>query len=92
MLAGFGWFVDITGLDDATWAGLTPHLDSHPGRMDRARDVAKRAAQANPSLDTMEILNQLVRGAAKSGNNTPYSPRPPRQSLAPSIVDRIQGV
>jgi hypothetical protein len=33
--------------------------------MDRARDVAKRAAQANPSLDTMEILNQLVRGGGE---------------------------
>jgi hypothetical protein len=30
--------------------------------MDRAREVAERAARANPSPDTLEILNQLVRG------------------------------
>jgi hypothetical protein len=67
ILAGFGWFVDITVLDDATWADLTRRsLTLTHGRIDRAREVAERAAaRANQSLDTMEILNQLVRAGGE---------------------------
>ena len=63
MLAGFGWFVDMTVLDDATWADLMRRtLTVTHGRIDRARDVAERAGRISPSPDTLETLNQLVRG------------------------------
>jgi hypothetical protein len=63
MVAGFGWFVDITVLDDVTWADLMRRtLTVTHGRIDRARDVAEHAARIPPSPDTLETLNQLVRG------------------------------
>jgi hypothetical protein len=63
MAAGFGWYADISALDDATWSHLTRRtLILTRGRIDRAREVAERASRADPSPDTLEILNQLVRG------------------------------
>jgi hypothetical protein len=60
---GFGWYADISALADATWSHLTRRtLTLTRGRIDQARKVAERAARANPSPDTLEILNQLVRG------------------------------
>jgi hypothetical protein len=62
MATGFGWYADITALDDATWSHLTRRtLTLTHGRMDRARDIAERATRADPTPDTLEILNQLVR-------------------------------
>ena len=63
MATGFGWYADISALDDATWSHLTRRtLTLTHGWIDRARKVAERASRANPSPDTLEILNQLVRG------------------------------
>jgi hypothetical protein len=63
MLTGFGSYADITVLDDVTWADLTRRtLALTHGRTDRARDVAERAAEVAPSPDTLEVLNQLIRG------------------------------
>jgi hypothetical protein len=63
MAAGFGWYANISALDDATWSHLTRRtLTLTHGRIDRARRVAERASGATPSPDTLEILNQLVRG------------------------------
>jgi hypothetical protein len=65
-LAGFGWYADITILDDATWSDLTRRtLSLTHGAIDRARDVAGRAAHVTPSPDTLEILNQLIRGGGE---------------------------
>ena len=62
-LAGFGWYVEISSLDDATWARLTRQtLSITRGRIDWARRVADRAARPQPTSDTLEILNQLLRG------------------------------
>jgi hypothetical protein len=65
-LAGFGWYADITILDDATWSDLTRRtLSLTHGAIDRARDVAGRADHVTPSPDTLEILNQLIRGGGE---------------------------
>jgi hypothetical protein len=62
-LAGFGWYAEISSLDDATWARLTRQtLSITRGRIDWARRVADRAAHPQPTSDTLEILNQLLRG------------------------------
>ena len=67
MLPGFGWYAKITGLDDATWADLTRRtVTVTHGRIDGVRDVAERAARTSPSADTLETLNQLVRGGDES--------------------------
>lgn len=61
-LAGFGWYAEISALDDATWAQLTRQtLNITRGRIDWARHVACRAARPQPTPDTLEILNQLLR-------------------------------
>ena len=62
-LAGFGWYAEISALDDTTWARLTRQtLTITRGRIDWARHVADRAARPQPTPDTLEILNQLLRG------------------------------
>jgi hypothetical protein len=62
-LAGFGWYAEISALDDITWARLTRQtLTITRGRIDWARNVAGRAARPRPTPDTLEILNQLLRG------------------------------
>lgn len=62
-LAGFGWYAEISALDDITWARLTRQtLSITRGRIDWARHVADRAARSQPTPDTLEILNQLLRG------------------------------
>jgi len=62
-LAGFGWYAEISALDDITWARLTRQtLTITRGRIDWARNVAGRAARPRPTSDTLEILNQLLRG------------------------------
>ena len=62
-LAGFGWYAEISALDDITWARLTRQtLTITRGRIDWARNVAGRAARPQPTPDTLEILNQLLRG------------------------------
>jgi hypothetical protein len=62
-LAGFGWYAEISALDDITWARLTRQtLNITRGRIDWARHVADRAARPQPTPDTLEILNQLLRG------------------------------
>jgi hypothetical protein len=62
-LAGFGWYAEISSLEDATWARLTRQtLNITRGRIDSARRVADRAARPQPTPDTLEILNQLLRG------------------------------
>jgi hypothetical protein len=66
-LAGFGWYAEIPALDDATWARLTRQtLGITRGRIDAARHVADRAAQRQPTPDTLEILSQLLRGIPDS--------------------------
>lgn len=61
--AGFGWYAEIPGLDDVTWNRLTRQtLAITRGRTDWARRVAERAARQQPTPDTLEILNQLLRG------------------------------
>jgi hypothetical protein len=66
-LPGFGWYADMAGLDDAIWADLTRRtLILTHGRIDRARDIAERAARTGPSPDTLETLNQLLRGGGDS--------------------------
>jgi hypothetical protein len=61
-LAGFGWYAEISALDDITWARLTRQtLSITRGRIDWARHVADRAARSQPTRDTLEILNQLLR-------------------------------
>jgi hypothetical protein len=67
MITGFGWYAEITVLDDAAWADLTRRtLTLTNGSIDHARRVAERAARTNPSADSIEILNQLVRGGGDS--------------------------
>jgi hypothetical protein len=67
MVTGFGWCAEITVLHDAAWADLTRRtLSLTHGRIDHARRVAERAARANPSADSIDILNQLVRGGGDS--------------------------
>ena len=62
-LAGFGWCSEISALDDAMWARLTRQtVIITRGRIDWARPVADRAARSHPTPDTLEILNQLLRG------------------------------
>jgi hypothetical protein len=62
-LAGFGWYAEISALDDITWARLTRQtLTITRGRIDWARNVADRAARSRATPDTLEILNQLLRG------------------------------
>ena len=64
-LYGFGWYTEITTLDQLSWADLTRRtLSATSGRIDWARHVAERAAQDSPTPDTLEILNLLVRRAA----------------------------
>jgi hypothetical protein len=66
-LAGFGWYVEIASLDDATWTRLTRQtLSITRGRIDWARRVADRAAGLHPTPDTLEILNHLLRGLSDS--------------------------
>ena len=66
-LAGFGWHAEITSLDDATWTALTRQtLEITRGHIRWGRYVAKRAARLDPSSDTLEILNLLVRGLPDS--------------------------
>jgi hypothetical protein len=67
MVTGFGWYAEITVLDDAAWADLTRRtLTLTHRRIDHAGRVAERAARANPSAESIEILNQLVRGGGDS--------------------------
>jgi hypothetical protein len=62
-LAGFGWYAEIFVLDDITWARLTRRtLNITRGHIDWARHVAGRAGRLHPTPDTLEILNQLLRG------------------------------
>ena len=62
-LTGFGWYANIPGLDDTTWNPLIRRtLTITRGRIDLAHRVADRAAQQQPTPDTLEILNQLLRG------------------------------
>jgi hypothetical protein len=61
-LTGFGWYANIPSLDDTTWNRLTLRtLTITRGRIDWAHRVADRAAQQQPTPDTLEILNQLLR-------------------------------
>jgi hypothetical protein len=63
ILAGFGQYAEISALDDTTWARLTRQtLNVTRGHIDWARHVAERAARPQPTPDTLEILNQLLRG------------------------------
>jgi hypothetical protein len=64
-LAGFGWFAEISTMDDAVWANLTLRTVtvSH-GRIDWAHKVAERAASIPHTPTTLAILNELVRGLA----------------------------
>jgi hypothetical protein len=56
-LAGFGWYAEISALDDITWARLTRQtLTIARGRIEWARNVAGRAARPRPTPDTLEIL------------------------------------
>jgi hypothetical protein len=62
-LAGFGWYAEISALDDITWARLTRQtFNITRGRIDWARRVADRAARSQPTPDNFEILNRLLRG------------------------------
>jgi hypothetical protein len=62
-LAGFGWFSEISVLDDAAWADLTLQtLTANHGRIDWAHRVAERASSIPPTPVTLGILNELVRG------------------------------
>jgi hypothetical protein len=64
-LCGFGWYAEITTLDQSTWADLTRRtLTATSGRIDWARHVAERAARDTPTPDVLEILNILVRRVA----------------------------
>jgi hypothetical protein len=72
MVTGFGWYAEITVLDDAAWADLTRRtLTLTHGRIDHAGRVAEQAARTNPSADSIEILNQLVRGGGDSWEQHP---------------------
>jgi hypothetical protein len=62
-LIGFGWYAEIGGLDNTTWNRLTRQtLTVTRGRIDWANRVAARAARQQPTPDTLEILNLLLRG------------------------------
>ena len=64
-LAGFGWYANVPALDDITWNRLTRQiLTITRGRIDWAHRVADRAAHQQPTPDTLEIYNQLLRGLA----------------------------
>jgi hypothetical protein len=62
-LAGFGWFSEISVLDDAAWADLTLQtLTTNHGRIDWAPQGAERASNIPPTPVTLAILNELARG------------------------------
>jgi hypothetical protein len=62
-LTGFGWYAEIGHMDGTTWNGLTRQtLNITRGSIDQARRVADRAASQEPTPDTLEILNLLLRG------------------------------
>lgn len=62
-LAGFGWFAEISAVDEEIWEDLTLRtLTGNRGRIDWAHKVAERAAASPPNPHTLAILNELVRG------------------------------
>lgn len=62
-LAGFAWYANVPGMDDSTWSRLARQtVTLTRGHTDWAHRVAERAAQQEPTPDTLEILNHLVRG------------------------------
>ena len=62
-LTGFGWYAEMEGIDDTDWNRLTREtLDITRGHIDSARRVSDRASRQEPTADTLEILNLLLRG------------------------------
>jgi hypothetical protein len=103
-LAGFGWYAEISALDDVTWARLTRQtLNITRGRIDWPRRVADRAARPQPTPDTLEILNLMLRGLPESWDqrsvldtatlaikkaNHPQTDTPEYQRLRTTLLER----
>jgi hypothetical protein len=65
-LGGFGWFAEVTAMDDAEWADLTLRtLQASGARIDWANGVGERAAAMEPTITTIVILDDLVRHAGE---------------------------
>lgn len=66
-LGGIGWYAEVSALDDVTWARLTRQtLAITRGRIEWPRRVADRTARPQPTPDTLEILNLMLRGLPES--------------------------
>lgn len=62
-LPGFGWWAEVTALDQATWELLTRSTaQKAKSALDWSSAVAERVVRGEVSRDGLEILNQLVRG------------------------------
>ena len=90
-------------MDDATWNRLTRQtLKVTRGRTDKPRRVSERAAQQEPTPDTLEILNFLLRGLQDGWDHwnvlndarrtihraEPLSGTPEYQRLRTSLLER----
>lgn len=62
-LRGFGWFSEVSRLENDLWAELTlKTLEASNSRIDCAQQVADRVTAATPTATGLAILNELVRG------------------------------
>jgi hypothetical protein len=60
--SGFGWFAEVTGIDDDVWAQLTlATLQTSGGTIDWAHAVAERVHRVTPSTTTLTIFDELIR-------------------------------
>lgn len=62
-LYGFGWMAEVSAIANQVWNRLTIEtLELAAGNIDWSHEVARRAASQEQSIETLRILNLLVRG------------------------------
>lgn len=61
-LAGFGWFAEVSAIDDAGWSDLTLRtMKASAGSITWSHGITKRIALMEPTPTTLAILDDLVR-------------------------------
>ncbi len=81
-LPGFGWWAEVTALDDGEWEKLMLETArTARGRLDWSHAVAERVALQPISATGLAILNELVRGQVDEWD---------RMTVTQSAVDAIR--
>ena len=61
-LAGFGWFAEVDGVDNAEWSELTLRtMRASTSPIARPRGITKRLARMEPTPTGLAILDDLIR-------------------------------